>query len=201
MFGKSIREQSGSGYLDHHPDRNRRESGDFLAELGPALLDQGAVLKELGERGDHREHECDRALPARTQNRSDLCLQPAPLVPLQVLRTQTLVASPVEGSKNDSVGSHGRDDAPIQVELLVLGRWLGKAKSHSMQMTMLHKTNSANHFYTAGNQDSITLPLLLYRALGSYRTGEAAVLALLLVGLCLALFLIIERVVGGRTRA
>ena len=52
-----------------------------------------------------------------------------------------------------------------------------------------------------GNQDSITLPLLLYRALGSYRTGEAAVLALLLVALCLALFLIIERIVGGRTRA
>jgi len=51
-----------------------------------------------------------------------------------------------------------------------------------------------------GNQDSITLPLLLYRALGSYRTGEAAVLALLLVGLCLALFMIIERIVGGRTR-
>jgi hypothetical protein len=39
----------------------------------------------------------------------------------------------------------------------LLGRWLGKAKSHSMQMTMLHKTNSANHFYTAGSQDSITM--------------------------------------------
>jgi len=51
-----------------------------------------------------------------------------------------------------------------------------------------------------GNQDSVTLPLLLYRALGSYRTGEAAVLALLLVALCLALFLVIERIVGGRTR-
>ena len=51
-----------------------------------------------------------------------------------------------------------------------------------------------------GNQDSVTLPLLLYRALGSYRTGEAAVLALLLVALCLCLFLVIERIVGGRTR-
>lgn len=39
----------------------------------------------------------------------------------------------------------------------LLGRWLGKAKSHSMQMTMLHKTNSANHFYTTGSQDSLTL--------------------------------------------
>jgi len=39
----------------------------------------------------------------------------------------------------------------------LLGRWLGKAKSHSMQMTMLHKTNAANHFYTAGSQDGITM--------------------------------------------
>lgn len=38
-----------------------------------------------------------------------------------------------------------------------LGRWLGKHKSHSMQMTFLHKTNSANHFYTARSQDAITM--------------------------------------------
>ena len=51
-----------------------------------------------------------------------------------------------------------------------------------------------------GNQDSLTLPLLLYRALGAYRTDEAAVLALLLVVLCLGLFLVIERIIGGRAR-
>lgn len=37
-----------------------------------------------------------------------------------------------------------------------LGRWLGKYKSHSMLMTMLHKTNAANHFYTASSQNSIS---------------------------------------------
>jgi hypothetical protein len=37
-----------------------------------------------------------------------------------------------------------------------LGRWLGKYKCHSMLMTMLHKTNAANHFYTASSQDSIS---------------------------------------------
>lgn len=36
-----------------------------------------------------------------------------------------------------------------------LGRWLGKYKTHSMLMTMLHKTNASNHFYTAGNQNAI----------------------------------------------
>ena len=51
-----------------------------------------------------------------------------------------------------------------------------------------------------GNQDSVTLPLLLYRALGSYRSGEAAVLALLLALLCLAVFLVIERGIDGRAR-
>jgi len=37
-----------------------------------------------------------------------------------------------------------------------LGRWLGKYKSHSMLMTMLHKTNAANHFYTASSQNAIS---------------------------------------------
>lgn len=39
----------------------------------------------------------------------------------------------------------------------LLGRWLGKAKSHSMQMTFLWRTNAANHFYTAGSQNKITM--------------------------------------------
>lgn len=38
-----------------------------------------------------------------------------------------------------------------------LGRWLGKIKSHSMQMTMLHRSNAANHFYTAGSQNAISM--------------------------------------------
>ena len=45
-----------------------------------------------------------------------------------------------------------------------------------------------------------TLALLLYRALGSYRMDEAAVLALLLVMTCLAVFVVVEGVVGGRSR-
>ena len=38
-----------------------------------------------------------------------------------------------------------------------LGRWLGKQKSHMMQMTMLHRTNASNHFYTAGSQDGLSM--------------------------------------------
>lgn len=39
-----------------------------------------------------------------------------------------------------------------------LGRWLGKMKSHSMQMTLLHKSNANNHFYAGGlGQNGITM--------------------------------------------
>lgn len=49
-----------------------------------------------------------------------------------------------------------------------------------------------------GTQDTATLPLLLYQRMGAYRMDEAAVIALLLVTLALALYVVCERVVGGR---
>ncbi len=45
-----------------------------------------------------------------------------------------------------------------------------------------------------------TLPLLLYRLIGAYRLDEAAVVALVLVSLSFALFLLIERVCAGPQR-
>ena len=52
-----------------------------------------------------------------------------------------------------------------------------------------------------GSEREATLPLLLYRALGSYRMDEAAVLALLLAATCLAVFVAVEGLVGGRARS
>jgi len=49
-----------------------------------------------------------------------------------------------------------------------------------------------------GGGDTATLPLLLYQRLGGYRLDEAAVTALLLVALCLGVFALVERGVGGR---
>jgi thiamine transport system permease protein len=40
--------------------------------------------------------------------------------------------------------------------------------------------------------------LRLYEQMGSYRVGDAAVTALVLVGLCLGLFAVIEKVLAGR---
>ena len=50
-----------------------------------------------------------------------------------------------------------------------------------------------------GTQDTTTLPLLLYQRMSSYQMDQAAVTALVLVMMCLGLFVIIERAVGGRS--
>ena len=50
-----------------------------------------------------------------------------------------------------------------------------------------------------GSEQVTTLPLLLYQRMGSYRLDEAAVTASLLLLLCLCLFLLLQRVIGGRT--
>jgi thiamine transport system permease protein len=48
-----------------------------------------------------------------------------------------------------------------------------------------------------GTQDTVTLPLLLYHRMAAYQLDAAAVMALLLAVLCLGLFALIERTVGG----
>ena len=52
-----------------------------------------------------------------------------------------------------------------------------------------------------GTRETATLPLLLYQRMASYRLDEAAVTALVLVTMCLLLFVVIERGVGGRDHA
>ena len=49
-----------------------------------------------------------------------------------------------------------------------------------------------------GTRETATLPLLLYQRMGSYRLDEAAVTALVLVAMCLLVFGVVERGVGGR---
>lgn len=48
-----------------------------------------------------------------------------------------------------------------------------------------------------GSSDLVTLPVLLYERLGSYRLSEAASVSLLLTGLVMAMFLIAQRWSGG----
>jgi thiamine transport system permease protein len=44
-----------------------------------------------------------------------------------------------------------------------------------------------------GNRDFATLPWLLYQKIGSYRTDDAAGIALLLLGLTLAVFFLVPK--------
>jgi thiamine transport system permease protein len=52
-----------------------------------------------------------------------------------------------------------------------------------------------------GSERVRTLPLLLYQRMGSYRLEQAAVTAGLLLGLCLIMFITLQRLVGGRSSA
>jgi thiamine transport system permease protein len=52
-----------------------------------------------------------------------------------------------------------------------------------------------------GTPDTATLTLLIYQQLGAYRIDDATVTALLLLALCLAVFWLLERGVGGRANA
>jgi len=51
-----------------------------------------------------------------------------------------------------------------------------------------------------GSERVTTLPLLLYQRMGSYRMEEAAVTAGLLLLLCLTLFIVLQRLIGGKNR-
>jgi thiamine transport system permease protein len=52
-----------------------------------------------------------------------------------------------------------------------------------------------------GNQDFVTLPWLLYQKFGSYRTGEAAAIALVMLALTLIAFVIVPKLMGGKRDA
>jgi thiamine transport system permease protein len=49
-----------------------------------------------------------------------------------------------------------------------------------------------------GTGDFATLPWLMYRAMGAYRSADAAVIAAVLFALTLVSFLLIPRIIGGR---
>ena len=49
-----------------------------------------------------------------------------------------------------------------------------------------------------GSPETATLPLLLYQRLSAYQMPQAAVLAVVLLGICLIAFRLVERLVGGK---
>jgi thiamine transport system permease protein len=50
-----------------------------------------------------------------------------------------------------------------------------------------------------GSTQSSTLALMIYQQLGAYLVPQATVTALLLLLLCLGVFTLLERIIGGKT--
>lgn len=94
-----------------------------------------------------------------------------------------------------SLGIRGRQRWRL-IEWPVLRKPLGLAMAYTSTLAAGDLTAIA----LFGSQDMRTLPLLLYQRMGSYRLDEAAVTALLLLILCLTLFWLMERLIGGPTR-
>jgi thiamine transport system permease protein len=76
-----------------------------------------------------------------------------------------------------------------------------RAVGLALALTAAMATGDLGAIALFGTQDTATLPLLLYQRLSAYQMDAAAVTALILVGLCLLIFVSIERAVGGRPAA
>jgi thiamine transport system permease protein len=83
------------------------------------------------------------------------------------------------------------------VEWPVLRKPLGRAAALSAALAV----GDLGVIALFGTPETATLPLLLYQRLAAYQFGAAAVMALVLLGLCLAMFVVLERVIGGHARA
>lgn len=93
----------------------------------------------------------------------------------------------------DSLGVSGLHRFRL-VELPMLRRPLALA----MALSMILSLGDLGAIAMFGSQSLTTLPWLLYQQLGNYRLTEAAATALLLLLLCLSLFWLVERGLGGK---
>ena len=78
------------------------------------------------------------------------------------------------------------------VELRALKRPLAQALAFACELSI----GDFGVVALFGNEDFRTLPFWLYQQIGSYRSQDGAVTALLLLVLCFALFTVIEKLPG-----
>jgi thiamine transport system permease protein len=103
-------------------------------------------------------------------------------------------------------GQHGRLCASLNIrgwQRLRLIEWplLRRPLGLALALCAALATGDLGVIALFGTQDNATLPLLLYQRMASYQMEQAAVTALLLIGLCLILFTVIERGIGGKADA
>ena len=78
---------------------------------------------------------------------------------------------------------------------------LRKPIGYSMAIASTLAAGDLSAIALFGSERITTLPLLLYQRMGSYRHYEATTTAVLLLLLCLALFFVLQRVIGGKSDA
>lgn len=115
---------------------------------------------------------------------------------LRILEGPVLMSANKQDKLLQSLGIHG------------FNRWrlidwptLKKPIGLSMAIAATLSAGDLTAIALFGSERVRTLPLLLYQRMGSYRLEEAAVTAGLLLLLCLMLFSILQRLVGGRQHA
>jgi thiamine transport system permease protein len=138
-------------------------------------------------------------------------LDPIALSPYAVIAINALMALPfalavLEPSFRISFQMHDRLAASLGLEGFArfrLVEWPALRSSLALAalVAVLVSLGEFGVIAFFGSQDLITLPLLLYQRIGSYRFNDAAGIALLLLGLCLALSWAIERRAPATLRA
>ncbi|MEE9334980.1 MAG: thiamine/thiamine pyrophosphate ABC transporter permease [Granulosicoccaceae bacterium] len=115
---------------------------------------------------------------------------------LRILEGPVLQAAQRHDRLIQSLGIHG------------LPRWrlldwphLKKPIGYSMAIASTLAAGDLSAIALFGSERITTLPLLLYQRMGSYRHYEALTTAVLLLLLCLALFFVLQRVIGGKPDA
>ena len=95
------------------------------------------------------------------------------------------------GTLCQSLGMHGFTRLRV-VELRALKRPLAQALAFACVLSI----GDFGVVALFGNEDFRTLPFYLYQQIGSYRSQDGAVTALLLLLLCFLLFSVIEKLPG-----
>ena len=115
---------------------------------------------------------------------------------LRILEGPVLQAAQQHDRLIQSLGIHG----VIRWRLL---DWplLKKPIGYSMAIASTLAAGDLSAIALFGSERITTLPLLLYQRIGSYRHYEALTTAVILLLLCLALFFILQRVIGGKANA
>lgn len=75
---------------------------------------------------------------------------------------------------------------------------LRKPLAHSVALAATISFGDFGVIALFGNDQTITLPMLLYQSISDYRSADGAVIACILVILAFSLYTLIDRVIGGR---